>query len=73
MGGFPHSITIIASTYLGEGINLNGTLESASSSVLGFQANNMGNSVNINANAGGGQVISWGDNSFRTVTANAEF
>jgi hypothetical protein len=72
MGGFPHSITIIASTYLGEQVNLNGTLESASSSVLGFHANIMGNSVNIGAAAGGGQVISWGDNSFRTVTANAE-
>jgi hypothetical protein len=72
MGGFPHSIVVIASTYLGEGINLSGTLQSANSSIFGFQAASMGNSVNISNAAGGGEVISWGDNSFRTVTANAE-
>ena len=72
MGGFPHSISVIASTYLGEGINLNGALNSANASVHGFQANNMGNSVSIGAGAGGGQLLSWGDISFRTVTANAE-
>jgi hypothetical protein len=72
MGGFPHTISVIASTHLGEGINLNGTLESAYSSVNGFRANNMGNSVSIGANAGGGGVLSWGDTAFRTVTANAE-
>jgi hypothetical protein len=72
MGGFPHSIVVIASTYLGEAVNLSGTLESASSSISGFQANSMGNSVNIGNAAGGGQVLSWGDNSFRTVTASAE-
>jgi hypothetical protein len=72
MGGFPHSIVVIASTYLGEGINLNGSLESANASVHGFRANNMGNSVSIGANSGGGGVLSWGDNSLRTVTANAE-
>jgi hypothetical protein len=72
MGGFPHSIVVIASTYLGEGVNLSGTIVSASSSISGFQANNMGNSVNIGNAAGGGQVVSWGDNSFKTVTASAE-
>jgi hypothetical protein len=72
MGGFPHSIVVIASTYLGEGINLNGTIDSASSSIFGFQANTMGNSVSIGSAAGGGQVISWGDNGFKTVTASAE-
>ena len=72
MGGFPHSIIVIASTCLGEGINLSGTLDSAVSSIFGFQANSMGNSVNIAASAGGGQIISWGEAYFRTVTASAE-
>ena len=72
MGGFPHTISVIASTYLGEGINLNGSLDSANASVHGFRANNMGNSVSIGAAAGGGNLLSWGDTAFRTVTANAE-
>ena len=72
MGGFPHSIVVIASTYLGEGVNLNGTLNSAVSSIFGFQANSMGNSVNISIASGGGQIVSWGEAYFRTVTASAE-
>jgi hypothetical protein len=71
-GGISATISVIASTHLGEGINLNGSLESANASVHGFRAASMGNSVSIGANAGGGGVLSWGDTAFRTVTANAE-
>jgi hypothetical protein len=70
--GFPHVITIISFTHLGEGVNLNGSILSASSSVSGFQINSMGNSVSIGGSSGGGQVMAWGDNSFRTVYASAE-
>jgi len=72
ISGFPHSISVIAFTFLGEGVNLNGTIESASSSVNGFRPNNMGNSVNIATAAGGGNVMAWGDSGFRTVFASAE-
>jgi len=72
ISGFPHSISVIAFTFLGEGVNLNGTIESASSSVNGFRPNNMGNSANISASAGGGHVMAWGDSGFRTVFASAE-
>jgi hypothetical protein len=73
MTGFPHAIQVISFSDLGSGINLNGSIDGANSSVNGFRGYAMGNYLNISNDSGGGNVFTWGDNSYRTVYASAEF
>jgi hypothetical protein len=65
------SIQVLAFSFAGQGVNLNGTIDyGADTNSIRIQ--NMGNHINIGNAAGGGEVFAWADNAIRVIAADAE-